>query len=65
MDDHDWQNFSRLNAETGNVCHWYEWQIATNIRQLYIAYFAHAVHSHPPFPADNAFSMGKKPPSRQ
>jgi len=26
-----------------------------------MAYFAHAVHSHPPFPADNAFSMGKKP----
>jgi len=26
------------------------------------AYFARAAHSHPPFPADNAFSMGKKNP---
>ena len=23
-----------------------------------MAYFARAVHSHPPFPVDNAFSMG-------
>jgi len=27
-----------------------------------MAYFARAVHSHPPFPANNAFPMGKKNP---
>ena len=34
-------------------------------RQSQIAYFARVVHSHPPFPADNALSMGKKTHSRQ
>jgi len=33
-------------------------------RQSWIAYFTHVVHSHPPFSANNAFSMGKKTPSR-
>ena len=31
----------------------------------HIAYFARAVHSHSHLPADNAFSMGKKTPSRR
>jgi len=30
-----------------------------------MAYFARAVHSHHPFPIDNAFSMGNKTPSRR
>jgi len=30
-----------------------------------MAHFARAVHSHRPFQADNAFSMGNKTPSRR
>jgi len=30
-----------------------------------MAYFTHAVHSQSPFPANNAFSIGKKTPSRR
>ena len=36
--------------------------LAAKTRQSQIAYFARAVHSHPPFPADNAFSMREENP---
>jgi len=35
-------------------------KLAKTILNKAVAYFACAVHSHPPFPADNAFFMGKK-----
>jgi len=40
-------------------------QMHSETRQSQIAYFVCAVLSHPPFPANNALSMGKKTPFRR